>query len=248
MSNTAKRAALVTGGGTRLGAKIALELAKEGCDIALHYYSSEDEAFETQRKIKKTGRECAVFKGDLTDVGYVYELVKVVFSTFPHMNILINSASLFKRSEIKDTTPEDFDRLMSLNIRAPFFLIKEFAKFCRSGNIINILDTKTSMYQNTYSAYIISRRSLLDLTRLAAVEFAPHIRSNGICPGIIMPAEGESREYVEKLKSRNILGAKGESSSITSTVRFLLENEFITGEIIYVDGGENINTGMGAKS
>jgi NAD(P)-dependent dehydrogenase (short-subunit alcohol dehydrogenase family) len=248
MNHTVKRAALVTGSGTRLGAKIALELAKDGCDIALHYYSSEDEAFETQRKIKKTGRECAVFKGDLTDMNFVHELVKVAFSTFPHMNILINSASIFKRTEIKNTTQEVFDQLMSLNIRAPFFLTKEFAKFCRSGNIINILDTKISMYQNAYSAYIISRRALADLTRLAAVEFAPHIRSNGICPGIIMPAEGESAEYVEKLKLRNLLAAKGEVSNITGTVKFLLENDFITGEIIYVDGGENINTGTGYKS
>lgn len=244
MNHTAKRAALVTGSGTRLGAKIALELAKDGCDIALHYHSSEEEAFEIQKKIKKTGRECALFKGDLTDMNFVYELVKVAFSTFPHMNILINSASLFKRNEIRDTTPEDFDRLISLNIRAPFFLIKEFAKFCRSGNIINILDTKISMYQNTYSAYIISRRALADLTRLAAVEFAPHIRSNAICPGIILPAEGESAEYVEKLKARNLLGAKGEPSNITRTVKFLLENDYVTGEIINVDGGENIDKGM----
>ncbi|MBN2857287.1 MAG: SDR family oxidoreductase [Candidatus Delongbacteria bacterium] len=244
MNHTSKRAALVTGSGTRLGAKIALELARDGCDIALHYFSSEDEAFETQRKIKKTGRECALFKGDLTDINFVYELVKVAFSTFPHMNILINSASLFKRLEIRDTTPEIFDQLMSLNVRAPFFLIKEFAKFCRSGNIINILDTKTAMYQNAYSAYIISKRALADLTKLAAVEFAPHIRSNGICPGIIIPAEDESSEYVEKLKARNLLGAKGEPSNITRTVKFILENGHITGEIINIDGGENIDKGI----
>lgn len=248
MNQAAKRAALVTGGGTRLGAKIALELAREGCDIALHYFSSEDEAFETQRRIKKTGRDCAVFKGDLRDINYVHELVMVAFSTFPHLNILINSASLFKRSEIKDTTPEDFDRLMKLNIRAPFFLIKEFAKFCSSGNIINILDTKVSMFQNTYSAYIISRRALADLTKLAAVEYAPRIRSNGICPGIIMPAESENGEYVEKLKARNLLGSKGEPSNITKSIRFLIDNDFVTGEIIYVDGGENIKTGMVSKS
>ena len=244
MGSTIKRAALITGSGTRLGAKIALELAKDGSDIALHYYSSEEGAFETQRKIRKLGRECSVFKGDLRDINFVHELVKVAFSTFPHLNILVNSASLFKRLEIRETTPEEYDRLMSLNIRAPLFLIKEFAKFCRSGNIINILDAKTAMYQNTYSAYIISKRALADLTKLAAVEFAPDIRSNGICPGIIMPAEGENAEYVEKLKARNLLGEKGDYLKITRTIRFLLENDFVTGEIINVDGGENIDKGM----
>lgn len=248
MNHTSKRAALVTGSGTRLGAKIAVELAKDGYDIALHYHSSEYEAFETQKKIKKLGRECAVFQGDLTEISFINEIVRVAFSTFPHMNILINSASLFKRYEIRDTTPEDFDRLISLNIRAPFFLVKEFAKFCRSGNIINVLDAKTTMYQNTYSAYIISRRALADLTKLAAVEYAPNIRSNGICPGIIIPAEDESAEYVEKLKARNLLGSQGEYINITRTVKFLLDNDYVTGEIINVDGGENIDKGMRIKT
>lgn len=235
-----RNAALITGGGKRIGADIAISLAEAGYDVAVHYNSSENEAIETQKKIKSLGRECAIFKGDLKDIRFVNELIMVAFSTFPHLNVLINSASVFKRAEIKNTNPHDFDEMMSVNFRAPFFMIKEFAKFCKKGNIINLLDTKTSGHQNTYSAYIISRLALLELTRMAAVEYSPDIRSNGICPGLILPGAGEDAEYIKRLESKIPLGKKGNTDNIIQTVKFLLGNSFITGEIIYVDGGENI--------
>ena len=235
-----KKAALITGGARRIGAEIAMGLAAEGYDIAIHYNSSENEAIETQKKVKSSGRECAIFKGDLRDIHFVNELVMVAFSTYPHLNVLVNSASVFRRAEIKDTAVRDFDELMSVNFRAPFFLIKEFARLCSGGNIVNILDTKTARHQNTYTAYSISRTALLELTRFAAVEFAPKIRSNGICPGFILPGAGENEAYTKRLESKIPLGKKGKPGNIVETVKFLLKNDFITGEIIYVDGGENI--------
>ncbi|HXK49885.1 MAG TPA: SDR family oxidoreductase, partial [Clostridiales bacterium] len=162
------------------------------------------------------------------------------FDSFPHLSVLINYASLFIRGPIRDTGLKMFDELISVNYKAPFFMIKEFSKFCTGGNIINILDTKVSVSQNVYAAYIISRTALKELTSMAAVEFAPAIRVNGICPGIVMPAENETPEYVERLESRNLLGRSGTPEDIVSTAMFLLKNGFITGQIIFVDGGENI--------
>ncbi|MBU4486006.1 MAG: SDR family oxidoreductase [Candidatus Delongbacteria bacterium] len=240
MDEIKRKAALITGGAKRIGAGIAVELAKDGYDIAIHYNTSEAEAIETQNEIKHLGRECSIFKGNLKDLSFINELVMVAFSTFPHLNVLINSASTFKRAEIINTTPHIFDELINVNLRAPFFLIKEFAKFCEEGNIINILDTKTAKYQNVYSAYILSRTALLELTEFAAVEFAPKIRSNGICPGLILPNGNEDEEYVKRLETKIPLGKKGNIFNITETVKFLLNNDFITGEIIYVDGGENL--------
>jgi len=240
MESVKKKAALITGGAKRIGAEIAVSLAEEGYDIAIHYNSSEREAIKIQKTIKSLGRDCAIFKGDLKDIHFVNELIKVASSVYPYLNVLINSASVFKRAEIKDTTQHDLDEMMSVNFRAPFFMIKEFAKFCKEGNIINILDTKTAKHQNTYSAYIISRMALLELTRLAAVEFAPAIRSNGICPGLILPGGNEDGEYIKRLESKIPAGKKGGTENITQTVKFLLANDFITGEIIYVDGGENL--------
>jgi pteridine reductase len=240
MNPSLKKAALITGGAKRIGAGIAVSLAESGYDIAIQYNTSEKEAIATQKAVRSAGRGCSIFKGDLKDVHFITELVKAAFSEYPYLNVLINSASVFKRSEIRETMPSDFDEMTAVNYRAPFFLSKEFAKNCIEGNIINIMDTKTAKYQNTYTAYIISRMALLELTRFAALEFAPSIRSNGICPGLILPGKSEDEEYVRRLESKIPLGKKGSTDNIISTVKFLISNDFITGEIIYVDGGESL--------
>lgn len=240
MHGLIKKAALVTGGAKRLGSEIALELAASGYDIALHYNNSEKEAEETCDRIRVLGRSCSLFKGDLRDEKFLTELMTAAFSAFPYLNVLVNSASTFKRSDIGKTSAKVFDELVSVNFRAPFILTKEFARFCKKGNIINIIDTKISQVQTAYSAYILSRSAVRDLTRLAAAEFAPSIRCNAVCPGFILPADTDSADYTKRLEARNYLEKRGSVQNITSAVRFLLENDFITGEVIYVDGGENL--------
>jgi pteridine reductase len=247
MKCNGKNAALVTGGARRIGAAIAVELAKSGYDIALHYNTSVKEARETQKLIKSYGRDCSLFGGDLKNSTFTNELVTAAYSAFPHLNVLINCASVFKRAGIADTTSDLFDELTAVNLKAPFILTKEFARLCGRGNIINILDTKVSQVQNVYSAYIISRAGLLDITRLSAAEFAPQIRCNAICPGLVLQAESEDSDYIKRLESRNLLGRTGSAVNITSTVKFLLDNDFITGEVIYVDGGEKIKQGSGIR-
>lgn len=235
-----KKAALITGAAKRIGAEIAIELANSGYDIILHYNSSDFEAEKTTNIIQSKGVQCILFKGDLRDNNFLIDLVKKSYASFPHLNVLINNASVFKRASISDTDFELFDELIEVNLKAPFFLIKEFSSVCGSGNIINILDTKITKNQNVYAEYILSRKSLSDLTKMAAVEFAPGIRVNGICPGLILPAENESEKYVERLIQKNLLKRKGSTVNVTSTVKFILENDFLTGEIIKVDGGENL--------
>ncbi|MBN2790028.1 MAG: SDR family oxidoreductase [Candidatus Delongbacteria bacterium] len=234
------KAALITGAAKRIGAQIAIELARSGYDIALHYNSSEQDALQTQKTILENGVQCSLFKGDLGDKIYLSELIKVAYSTFPNLSVLVNNASIFKRASITDTKFEMFEELIDVNLKAPYFLIKEFSSMCGSGNVVNILDTKITKSQNVYAAYILSRKSLAYLTEMAAVEFAPGIRVNGICPGLILPAVNESKEYVERLSQKNLLKRKGSPENITSTVKFILENDFLTGEIIKVDGGENL--------
>ncbi|MCK4980826.1 MAG: SDR family oxidoreductase [Candidatus Delongbacteria bacterium] len=235
-----RKAVLITGAAKRIGAEIAIELAKSGYDIALHYNLSEKDALQTQRTIRKTGVECRLFKGDLKDKVYLSELIKAAYSSFPNLSVLINNASIFKRASISNTKFELFEELIDVNLKAPYFLIKEFASVCGSGNIINILDTKITTNQNVYAAYILTKKALAELTKIAAVEFAPRIRVNGICPGLILPATDESDEYVERLEKKILLQRKGSPKNISSTVKFLLENDFMTGEIIKVDGGESL--------
>ena len=239
-----KKAALITGGAARLGAAISLSLARSGYDIALHYNTSEDQAFETQRKIRKQGVECSVFKGDLKDLLFVNELIRASFSSFPHLNVLINSASLFNRIDIRSANPDEFDEIMAVNFKAPFFLIKEFARFCNgTGSIINMLDTKCKYYQKEYSIYSLSRKSLQELTIMAAAEYAPQIRCNGIAPGLVLPQSNYEDGYKEKLEKRSLLPGRGSTEEITKAVNYLLQSGFVTGEILCVDGGENIDRG-----
>ncbi|MCK5759896.1 MAG: SDR family oxidoreductase [Candidatus Delongbacteria bacterium] len=235
-----RKAVLITGAAKRIGAEIAIELARSGYDIALHYNFSEEEALEAQSMIRKIGVDCRLFKGDLKDKVYLSELIKAVYSSFPNLSVLINNASIFKRASILDTKFELFEELVDVNLKAPYFLIKEFASVCESGNIINILDTKITKNQNVYAAYILTKKALSELTKIAAVEFAPRIRVNGICPGLILPAINESEEYIERLEKKILLQRRGDPKNISSTVKFLLENDFITGEIIQVDGGESL--------
>jgi len=234
------KAVLITGAAKRIGAEIAIELAKFGYDIALHYDSSEADAIITQNKIKNLGRDCKLFKGNLKDKKFLSELIKSVYSAFPNLSVLINNASIFKRATISNTEYELFEELVDINLKAPFFLIKDFANVCGLGNVINILDTKITKDQNVYAAYILSRKALADLTQIAAKEFAPNIRINGIAPGLILPATNESDEYVKRLKNNIPLERKGNTKNVTDTVKFLLDNDFISGDIIFVDGGEKL--------
>ncbi len=245
MTEGKKKAALVTGGAARLGAAISLSLARTGHDIALHYNHSEEDAFETQRKIRKFGVECSVFKGDLSDMIFVNELIRASFSSFPHLNVLINSASVFKRVDIRSVKPYEFDEIMAVNFKAPFFLIKEFARFCNgTGSIINMLDTKCKYYQKEYSIYSLSRKLLQELTIMAATEYAPQIRCNGIAPGLVLPQSNYEDDYKEKLENRSLLPGRGSKEEITRAVNYLLQSSFVTGEIICVDGGESIDRGI----
>lgn len=234
------KTALITGGAKRIGKRISLVLAEAGFDIALHYNRSASDAEDTAGQIRKLGRQCELFKYDLLNDGELNTLVPNVIEKFPGLNLLVNNASLFDKAAIKDTDAEMFDRQFAANVRAPFFLMKQFALSCQTGQIINLLDARISQPDFNYAAYTLTKKTLAELTKMAAVEFAPGIRVNGVAPGIILPPADESIDYIDR-KSKNVpLQRKGDTEDIANAVRFLVENEYITGQIIFVDGGENL--------
>lgn len=242
-------AVLITGSAIRLGRAIALSFAKRGYDIALHYNSSESDALNTYNDIKQFGVECKLFKFDLSDTNNLEQNFENVIKEFPNLNILVNSASAYIQANINETKITDYEKLFDINLKAPFFLSQYFSQKCKKGNIINIIDNKIGFNQNTYSAYLLTKKSLSDLTKLCAVEFAPKIRVNGIAPGVVMPAQTRSEEYINYRINGIPLKIKGNEDNITETIFFILDNKFITGQIITVDGGENIlNMGLNAGS
>lgn len=244
-----REAVLITGSAIRLGKAIALSLAKKGYDIALHYNSSEEEAQNTYREIKNIGVECKLFKFDLADTKKLEENFSNVIKEFPNLKVLVNSASAYIQANISKTNIEDYEKLFDINLKAPFFLSKYFHKNVKHGNIINIIDNKIGFNQNTYSAYLLTKKNLAELTKLSAIEFSPNIRVNGISPGVVLPAQSRSEEYINYRINGIPLKMKGDENHITDTIFFLLENKFVTGQILTVDGGENIlNTGLNAGS
>lgn len=233
-------AALVTGGAIRLGRAIALALAEHGYDIALHYHSSAGPAEETAAQIRKLGVACQTFPCDLSRAITFEDLLTAVTHAFPRLSVLVNSASGYTQADIRSSRPEDFDQLFAVNLRAPFFLSAAFANTVGQGAIVNIVDNKIGFNQFKYAAYLLSKKALADLTRMSALEFAPHIRVNGVAPGVIDPMASRSDEYIQWRIQAIPVHRKGEHRHITSAILHLLQNDFINGQVLAVDGGENI--------
>lgn len=238
--------AFITGGAKRIGRSIALFLAQKGWNIALHYNRSERDAEKTLQEIETFGVECSLFKADLSDVRQVNNLAEKVILKYPDCSLLINNASIFKRAHFLDTDDDIFLKMFNINYYTPFILMQKFSQNAKKSNqqfhIINILDTKISRNHTPYFMYSLTKKSLADLTLMAARDLGPQVRVNGICPGLILPSADSDAEGFERMKENIPLKMTGNTDYITKAVEFLIENSFVTGEIIYIDGGEHLGS------
>ncbi len=235
-----RKVALVTGGAKRIGEAICRALARSGYSIALHYSTSGIEADQTAKRIHKEGGVCATFACDLTDAHATEDLVPSVLEEFGRLDVLINSASIFEKSSLESGSLELWDRHFAVNLKAPYVLMRSFARYAKEGSIINLLDTHIVRNKTTHAAYLLSKKALADLTKMAAVEFAPRIRVNAVAPGIILPPVSQEDKYLDRLAKQIPLQRKGKVENIAHAVSFLLENDYVTGQVIYVDGGEHL--------
>ena len=231
--------ALITGGAKRIGEALCLELAEQGYHIALHYHASQKEAHHLATRIRKKNVSCQIYASDLTKEKNFLQLIQKIHKASPDLNLLVNNASVFRQANFLEETLNNFDQHFSIHLKTPFFLSQQFAKICRRGHIINILDTSIVRYKTDYFAYLLSKKSLLDLTKMAAVALAPHIRVNGIAPGSILPPTGQHKKY--PLGQNTPLKYPGSLLHIQQALRFLLTDNYVTGQIIFVDGGRNLN-------
>lgn len=239
-----KNTALITGAAKRIGREIALSLAESGCDVVISYNNSALEAENLKSEIiKKFSVNCEIFPCDLRDENQVKNLAEFMIN-FPNWNLLINNASIFNKSRLLDTTDSELLDNFNVHLFSPLILIKKFAKNIKEKNIknsqiINILDKSITSNKTSYFYYLLSKKSLADLTKMLAIELAPQTRVNGIAPGfILLPENSDLNEdiLIEKIP----LKKQGAIKNITQTVNFLLENDFISGEILFVDGGASM--------
>lgn len=235
------KTALVTGAVKRIGRTIASVLAENGVNIIMHYCSStEEEADNAMTDIKTTGVKTWRFQSDFSDSDNVDALFEEIHSTIGEVDFLINNASVFPYSQLASLTIEELNRTLTINSIAPFRLSQLMAGQNRVGCIINMLDSRVRRYDMSHAAYQLSKNMLYHMTEMMAVEFAPQIRVNGIAPGIILSPEGKDESYIQERRRKNLFNRSGKPSDITDTVLFLLSNTFITGEVFFVDGGENL--------
>ena len=236
----AKKSALVTGSAKRIGKAIALHLAESGFDIALHYNTSRSEVEETANEIKNKGQSCVLFQSDLSNINNVLTLIDKVKEPFPSLSLLINNASIFEKRSFMETDLNFFENYFNVNFKAPFFLSQDFAKTFQKGNIINLLDTNITRDRTKYFAYNLTKKMLYEFTKMAAVELAPDIRVNAIAPSPILPPSDKEKEFLERSLKSIPLKKWGSIQNIIQSMDFLLENDYVTGQCIFTDGGEHL--------
>jgi len=240
MPSKLKGTALVTGAAKRIGAHVALFLAKEGYQIALHYHRSKAEAMSTAKTIYKMGVRCELFRADLSDEAQTLKLMPQVFKAFPNLNVLINSASIFTPDRFGAADLTLFKTHWDVNFKAPYILTAEFARLVKKGQVINFVDANVIKYKTEYADYLMTKKALLEFTKMAAVQWGPRIRVNGISPGMILAPVNNQPDDRTKRARQIPLQRTGNPAHILQSVQFLLQNDYLTGQIIANDGGESL--------
>ena len=237
-----KNYALVTGSADRIGKAVAVHLANQDYNLVLHYNSSKDKAEKLKDEIESIYSDIKV---ELLQINFLKEndfnqIFKELKKKDITIEILVNCASDFIRSNFKDEGSELYDKEMTINFKIPYLLTKAFAKVFGKGNIINFVDTKVEKNKTVHLDYILSKKLLKDFTKISAVELAPNIRVNGIGPGLILPPPGEDESYLLNLAKDIPLKTIGNLEEILKAVQFILDSQFFTGQILYIDGGEHL--------
>ncbi|GAB0055879.1 3-oxoacyl-[acyl-carrier-protein] reductase [Candidatus Magnetaquicoccaceae bacterium FCR-1] len=237
--------ALVTGGARRIGAAISRALAQRGLAVVIHHGHSPHAATALIREIAAQGGEAHALEADLGDPSELQTLLERAeerLSGRP-VTLLVNNAAIFERGDLIDTSLELWQRHLEINLTAPFLLTRDFARRLPNeehGQIIQIIDQHADRPRLHYAAYSAAKSALWTLTRQAALELAPRIRVNAIGPGPILPAPGDSAVTFAQIGSATPLRRAGSTDDIISALQFLMDHDFVTGELIRVDGGEHL--------
>lgn len=238
------RTALVTGAAKRIGRAVSRALAEAGVHLALHCRRSRAEAEDLAREAAAFGVRAHVLEADLADPVAAEGLLPRAAEAAGPIDILVNNASIFPEDTLADLTPESVHRNVDVNALAPLLLGRAFAAQNRPGVIVNFLDTMIADYDQKHAAYHLSKRMLFTLTRMMAVEFAPAVRVNAVAPGLVLPPESKDEQYLLDRAHTNPLQRIGSAEGATDAALYLMRAGFVTGQVIFVDGGRHLRGSM----
>lgn len=232
--------ALITGGAVRVGRALARALAEDGYRVVVHYGGSAAEAESLVAEICGAGGEAVALQADLARAEEVERLAREAEAAWGGVDVLVNNASVFPAEPLLDTDAELWDHTLAVNLRAPFLLTRALAPAMKrrgGGSVVNLADLAGLQTWRGYAAHAVSKAGLIHLTRVAARALAPEIRVNAIAPGTVLPPDDLPDEEVEALARRAPLGRIGSTDDVVQALRYLLGAEFVTGEVLTVDGG-----------
>ena len=233
---------IITGGATRVGADIAKSLAGYDVDITVHFNKSRNSANKLKKELEDLGSKVFLIKADLNKSYQAQKLVRDAFKKMRGLDCLINNASIFENDSLINFDDKSFSKHMNVNLKAPALLTQNFKKYVKNnhGNIINIIDQRIEKLTPYFFSYTLSKSALGILTLTSAMKLAPNIRVNAISPGPTLKNKRQSESHFKKQWKSVLLKRKVNLENICETVKFLIKNDNITGEIINVDSGQRL--------
>jgi pteridine reductase len=237
------KTALVTGGAVRVGKAIALALAGAGADVVINYHSSADAAIQTVAEIEALGRRALAVKADVSQGNQVQALVDAAMERMGRLDVLINSASLWRRTPWAELDEAAWDQLVDIALKGPFLCARAAAPHLTAhgdGAIVNIVDLSAIIPFRNYLPHSAAKAGLVNLTYSLAMELAPAVRVNAIAPGPVLPPPEYTEQQVQAAARRTLIGRWGAAEDVAQAVVFLAQAPYITGVILPVDGGERL--------
>ncbi|HYH78452.1 MAG TPA: SDR family oxidoreductase [Longimicrobium sp.] len=233
------KTALVTGGAVRVGRAISLALAGEGMRLVVHYNSSSGDADALVDEIRAGGGQAVAIGADLSRGSEVERLASESIGAFGGIDVLVNNASVFPPERLEETDEALWDHTLAVNLKAPFLLIRHLAPVLRErhGQVVNLCDLAGLQTWGAYAAHGIAKAGLAHLTRVAARSLASDVRVNGIAPGAVLPPESMGQDELDALARGTPLQRIGSPDDVTRALLYLLHADFVTGEVLVVDGG-----------
>ena len=234
------KTALITGGAVRLGRAITGALVDRGMNLVIHYRSSADAALALEAELSGKGVDVALVQGDLVSQEACRKVVEEAHTKAGTIEVLVNNAAVFNKNTLMEATEENVMAEFWPNLFAPMFLTRAFAELAGEGNVINMLDRRITSNDTSCAPYLLSKKGLYELTKVAALELAPKIRVNGVAPGVLLPPPGKDEQYLKAHGGYVPLEYPCRPEDIAAAVVYLLEADCHTGQVLYVDGGKHL--------